>query len=84
MTLARWFWPVIKDMAKMAATVAAMLLGPGAKQAAVGLSAGCPLHGLPKTGPAGAAVKLVCAGINRLIAPRAMKHAGAAFLVERA
>ena len=84
MPLSGWSRAIVKHMAKMAAAVSAMLFRAGAEQAAVGVCAGGPLHSLPKAGPAGAAVKLVCAGINRLIAACTMKHAVAAFFVERA
>ena len=52
-----WLWPVIKDMAKMAAAAAAMHLGAGGKQRIIILGADSARQHIKKARPAGAAVK---------------------------
>ena len=72
MPLAGGLRAVIKNMAQVAATAAAMAFGPRVNQFEIPLGADRIRQGLPETGPAGAAVVFVLAGIKRQIAAAAM------------
>src|SRR5262249_28297679 len=75
---------VVKNVAEMAATIAAMHLGAGHKQTTVGLRLNRLFDRRRKTRPTGSAVELCIGGEQRLTAAGTVVDALAVLLVERA
>jgi hypothetical protein len=83
-TLAGGRRAVIEDVAEMAAAAAAMLFGARIDQLEIGPVGDGIRQRLVKTRPAGAAVEFGLGRIERQVAGRAVKDAGALLVVERA
>ena len=73
---------VIEDMALMAAATPAVIFSAGNQQPKVLAGRDGVGQGLPKTGPAGAAVEFGCGGKQRQLAAAAQILTGALLLVE--
>src|SRR5262245_39796569 len=81
---ARRLWPIIKDMAEMAAAAAAMHLGPGHAVGAILGGADGVLQRLKEARPSGAALELGVGRKQRQVATGAGKNPLAMLLQKRA
>src|SRR4051794_22098888 len=78
------FRPVVKDVAEMAATAAAVDFGAQHAECAVLGLADCVVQGLPETRPAGAAFEFRLGGKQRQVAASAGEDALAVLFQQRA
>src|SRR5258706_2829884 len=75
---------VVEDVAVMPAAACAMVFGARKNQFEIATGVERTGQGGKKTRPAGAAVELHLRGVDRQVAGRAMEHALAFFIVQRA